>query len=240
MHTVYWSHLPINKNIPDDLSLLIEEPIPVFNMVLKEFGKKNFVRDKDSMFFNCPAFKNVNKNVFAITSPVNLTFDLNDTRIQVKELAQREFDNMIHVRNFMDRFLSINFGLLMFSGKSVQASQLPAYMSSCEMAVKTRIVPGVFDISKWFRPFELSFFVNEFNNTLSIKRGDPLFYICFDTDEDIEFKRFKCTDKLTREVDMCLSVKRYVSNLGLEQLYNMFNGSRTNKRVLKLIEQNLI
>jgi len=156
MHTVYWSCAPLTP-LPisnDDMSLLYVEPVPVYKKVLDEVVNMNIVKTKRTAqyFFNCPAFKQTIRNTFAILAPIDLTMSLTPTELRVKELNQREFDLFINVRSLEDKFIGLNTGLLLFSEKSVNMTAYSAFLSKGDVARKTRIIHGTYNISKWFRP----------------------------------------------------------------------------------------
>jgi len=41
-------------------------------------------------------------------------------------------------------------------------------------------------------------------------------------------------------MDKCLNLKKYIKNIGLDLLYGMFSGAGGNKKVARLIKQNLL
>jgi hypothetical protein len=103
------------------------------------------------------------------------------------------------------------------------------------------IVPGSYDISKWFRPVNpaLQLYDNSDKEVQSDK-GDPLMYINFKTNENVRLKRFNITQEIENIMYATTAYKKYDSNRSLSYLYDKFIQSGLNKKTLRLIKENLI
>ena len=92
-----------------------------------------------------------------------------------------------------------------------------------------RVMPGAFNIYNWQRPVVPTFEMLE--DKVSIKRGQPLVYIRFRTEnfkDNIILERIERTDELEHNVNSCLSVKTYQKNLSWK-IVNTFNKFRPKK-----------
>jgi hypothetical protein len=103
------------------------------------------------------------------------------------------------------------------------------------------IIPGSYDISKWFRPVNaaLQFYDNSDKMIIS-EKNDPLMYINFKTHDNVKLKRFIVTPEMEDIVYAATTYKRYDPNRSLSYLYDKFVNSGMNRRTLKLIKENLV
>jgi hypothetical protein len=83
------------------------------------------------------------------------------------------------------------------------------------------LIQGTFNIAKWYRPINYAFEIIDDSKPINIKRGDPLFYIRFLTDEKINFVYdFDNTDA-DKAITSCLAVKEFFPLLRMEDNYNI-------------------
>ncbi len=104
--------------------------------------------------------------------------------------------------------LLIGFGLNILSKEdSLLMSIYPANYHKTDIS-RFPIVTGSYDCGKWFRPIHLSIF-NQEEKDFEIKRGDPLFYIKFHTDDKIQLERFNMNEEILSHVASTVEVKKY-------------------------------
>jgi len=100
------------------------------------------------------------------------------------------------------------------------------------------ILPGAFDIGKWFRPIDFSFYLKNDYDEFKISEDEVYSYITFHTDESINFKQFYPSPTVKQLLsDILLSKKYMVGKKSMENFYSMF---KTKSMILKEIKKNLI
>ena len=97
---------------------------------------------------------------------------------------------------------------------------------------------GQMDLNSWFRPLDVMLFRDK-DKPILIKKGEPLYYIKFHTDEEVIFKRFNYIKELNTIVKSCIASRQFTGALSLNKIYDIFNKSKIRNRVLTLIKQNL-
>jgi hypothetical protein len=101
------------------------------------------------------------------------------------------------------------------------------------------IIPGRYDIGKWFRPLEFPFILkNEFDD-FSVKREDILYYLKFYTNKNIIFKQFLPTDNINNFWKSTTDLNAYDNKRfgSIENFYKMF---KLKDKILKEIKENLV
>jgi hypothetical protein len=234
MTTVYWDYYrPFKANW---LGLLLIEPTPA----LFEIAKSR-TPTSDNHFLKCPAFIGYYKNTYVIKSPVDieLRYDNATRRLQVYPQEQEFFDANVTYRgndiDIKDPFLmSIFLGYLFIADKDCTVELIPAFMHDSEFISKTRIVCGYFNISRWYRPIELSFEFKNQSDVIKIKRDDPLAYVRFisDDDEKVTLTRKEFSEEALDAVATCLLTKKSLGKGSMKFLYKVTEQLR-NKLNLK-------
>ena len=205
--------------------------------VLESLSKST---DEVKQYISCYAAQKELKNCYLIRSDIDINL---------------EFDSLGHIRTdrfdqkFYDLFVSANgatlnlaFNNIFFSKNSVEVVQLPAIYHDTPFDEDFYACIGSYDISKWFRPLNAAYINKDLHKqkTISIKRGDPLFYVKFNTNSKVRLKKFEFTEYLYHKMSSCTLLKTTNPKLNLHKLYNIFTSNNLNKRILKEIKNNLI
>lgn len=229
---VYWATNTLLDR-QTKINMMLEPPKPLVSMLPKSNGNKNGYR-------SCSAGKDFWKNTYAIINPADsyvkvsgetekLVFDKNDG------FWLAEPSGLINTYR-----VDYDFSWLFFSEKSVKVQQLPPFLHNTSAAKNGRISAGSFDISKWFRPINLTYLLWENSNELYLKKGEPLSYLQFLTDEKIVLKQFELTPELRDIMVQVVNWKAYYPHEPLHILYERFTRGNRHKRILKLIKENLL
>lgn len=192
----------------------------------------------------CPAWREYYKNTFVVDAPFDLTIQSDgdggytyDSSIPL----QNSRAHMVHVDGAHTVQLRIQD--LVFADAPLMAEQLQPTLIGNTFHKKIDMVSGAFNIGKWLRPLNFAFqtFVGE-PTTIEIKRGDPLYFLRFDTTEDIEIKKFKPSPRIYELLNQCGYVKdaRTGAAKALEMYYKLFLGRNTQKDALSEIRKNLL
>jgi hypothetical protein len=181
---------------------------------------------KGDDYLKCPAFLEYIKNVYVIKAPLDLDLVVKylpngEKTISTLQYDQLFFDSVVMSRlnQSKDSMLSINFSYCFFSDKPVLVESLPAFMHKTELVKNIICIPATFDISKWIRPIDFTFKIIDDTKTISFKKGDPLFYIRFHTDDKIVMEKIVESEELKKLKTACLQLKRVIPNNTLQKNY---------------------
>jgi hypothetical protein len=164
-----------------------------------------FYANTNSKFKLCPANAQFLKNFWVIKSPFDLIFnyDRKNNSCFVNQ-NQKFFNTFINMRynDFSKTDLalcSFHFQYLFVSDKPVILEVYPPFLHG--EVKNTRFINGSFNIYKWQRPVDFSFEILNDNEPVEIKRGQPLFYVKFlsnNIEEDFKLKNIEWTDELLK------------------------------------------
>ena len=138
---------------------------------------------------------------------------------------------------------------IFFSEDDVEMIIGNGYFSQSDFSSKTNIISGMFNISKWFRPIDLSFIVKNKNDPILIREFDVLSsctFLCKDHSK-VELKQFQISDKLKEFYGQCYNHRMFVNSLKhykiseyFDKFYDAFVRSNIKKSILKEINNNLM
>jgi hypothetical protein len=214
MTTVYWQF----KDRPlGALGLAYYEP---------ELALPDILKNKSSEYIKCPAFLDYFKNTYLIRSPVDIKITYNNGILNILPQGQEFYnDYIVHRGNEIkenDSFLmTLNFNYLFIASKDCFIEVMPAVFH--EISTKVRLIPGTFNIHKWFRNIEFAFeFLNE-NEPLVIKRGDPLYYVKFRplNNEKVLLEQKYFDESVLKAVSSCSFLKLALPSKPLNFLYKL-------------------
>lgn len=237
---LYWSICggDTEDDYTDALYLLTEEPDNLYDHLVKNIDKEDV---NTSNYTLCPAVINETKKIYIVRSPIDYTISWTGDSLTTNEYGQSFFDKMVYVRSINSGYITLGFPrIVVYADSEVYLKQYPAFLNESDFSRKTRMVPGGFDISSWFRPLDPTFQILEKNTTIEIKKGDPLYYIIVDTDEEVTFKKFMMTADLRSMMGKCTKLKALITNRKLKTLYSMFTRSNLNKIILNNIKSQLV
>jgi len=204
-------------------NLLWFDPDPLLNDLIKSRGKQ--------LYFKCPAYTDYHQNTFIIRSPLDLTIttELNhETKekfVKIKEYDQDFFDKYIYIRecNYdTPTLLTFNLQYLFYSeDEECRLELLHPSDHKSDFSNKVSVIPGAFDIAKWYRPVECAFSIPEHETTISIKRGDPLYYVRIVTDKKVKLDKGEYTPEVSEMVESMVQIKKYTQDNTMEENYDL-------------------
>jgi len=235
---VYWAPM-IGSNFA--LSYLDQqEP----DRLLSHINKKTFQEYKNihQNFRSCPAFINLFKNTYALRFTHDYELNVKDGVIWSDMLDKDFFDSQVRFRSEDKKFLGFNLFYYFFAEEELEMSYTASYFEDNSFNSSAVIIPGIFDISKWFRPVESSFILKDGCEKLVMNKDDVYAYIHFHTDQKIQFKRFHATKEI---IDLGENFIRYNKKnlrptMSMIPFYDAFARSKMKKLVLKKIKENLL
>ena len=128
---------------------------------------------------------------------------------------------------------------------SLEMSLMPAFMEDNSVANDTIMIPGSFDIGKYFRTLDYAFHVKDhaIGRPIQWSRSDVFCYVKFHTHEPIKLKRFFWTAELEQLDYTMMQQKssRYdtPNSLAVEWYYKIFDKFNMKERMIEIIQKNL-
>ena len=230
-----------------DLNHLYAEPKSLYEALL---AQKAPLKDNSSDFLRCPATSDLFKSTFVVRAPVDTHVLLDFEKRRAKHLNDGPAEenrykiklDFIHQPTLLNRnLIDYNHPILFFSEEdSMVATLTPPYFEHVASYQSGTIVPGRFDIGKWFRPVNMEFQLWEGVNVLNVPAGEALCYVTFHTDKKIVLKRFVTNKEIEKLIASIAKVSPLRKFAKLSERYKAFEQSRSKQRVLGLIKKQLI
>ena len=243
---VYWAPAYSARDAYD-LNHLYAEPKSVYEEMV---AKKAPLKDVSSDFLRCPATSSLLKNTFSVRAPVDTHVSLNFDSRRIKQIGENASNehsykikfNFLHQPTLLNHNL-INYvhPIVFFSEEDTMVATLtPPYFERVSSYQFGTIVPGRFDVAKWFRPMNMEFQLWPGVDTLNVPAGEALCYLHFDTEKKIVLKRFVTNNEIEKLIGSFVNVSPFRKFARLSDRYRMFEESQSKQRVLKVIKKQLI
>jgi hypothetical protein len=234
---VFWSTV-YPPDIYPDYHMLYKDPVPLIQDLVKERGPEN-----PHDFFACPAFHRHSLNTFVIRSTVDAHVGIHPEGFSAQDehskLTGQMFSYMHPTRKGY-RTILFDHRMLFFSERPLTLFTYPAYMHTGEIQSKLCYVPAAYDISKWLRPIQGTYEVREDVDSIRVREDDPLYYVRFDTTEKVRLRRVQMTPELHGIAHGCVHYKLFRPKSSLDRVYAAFMQAKLQKRVLKLMRENVL
>lgn len=231
--TIYWSGRHPFSSPMMNWNMVYDDPKPVMSTMPKH-------TDRGSEMLRCPAFTGQLSNVFAMTSPLNLSYSIVNNEV-VRDNEQALLAKLQHERAVEgNNLLSLDMSFYFFSEDDIEMTWQAPYFSPSPHLQYGSIVPGTFNISKWFRPANPEFNLWAGVEKFKLAEGEVFAYVSFHTDSRITFKRFNFTQELLNVAAVCSAGAGWEPRVPLLKRYDRFTRTKTHKLVLDLIKDNVI
>jgi hypothetical protein len=240
---VYWAPCwtDVSQN---NWNMLYPDPEQLYKNLSKKRSKDTSPLDN---LLQCPAVSSKFKNTYIFKSAVDTDISINNNevtsifpdplqRVGLGAKIQRtpSFENNLLV--------VVMLSWIFFTDEeSLEATFTPPYFHKTGIQEYGAVIPGTFNIGKWFRPYVYEINLWENVNQLKIKEYDPLFYAEFLTDRPINMQRFEMNEKL-----FALSNASSTSSVSMGALkslskrYEHFAQSRNKEIVINQIQQQIV
>jgi hypothetical protein len=224
-----------------DWSFMYPKPKTLFSDLLTN---KNKTKDTSS-YLVCPAVASKFKKTLVFKNSVNASYEYGSNNgsyyivPKTKEYIHAECMRDAIINKQPTFLFSLNY--LFFSEEPLKMSATAPYFHKPEYTKNGSVIPGVFDIGQWFRPYNFEVQMWEESGEFSIKDGEPLFYIEFETDRKINLKRFNLTEKIKRMSEANVSsINLFGPFQPLSEKYKKFKEVGYREKILTEIKNNLI
>ena len=241
---VYWSPW-WNIEKKNSFDIYYHEPENVYTNLLDKYEQPRITKN----FMHCPAFRDAVKNSYVIFSQTDI--DLSIQTNENNEIQNFGFTHpekiaiggkLSHMPSLKNQFLiETDMAVTFFSEQSLDISITSPFFHETPYLSSAAVVPGKFNIGKWFRPINFEFNLWENVKRLKIDSGEPILYFNFYTDSKIVFKRFQFNERLFY---LSSQLVRYRQNpdkpMSLMTRYKKFEQSMIKNVILKEIKNNLL
>ncbi len=251
--TVYWSTPSYLEN-ESSWHFLYREPESLFKNVYKIHSD---TIDKKETLFACPAFNDHASNVFVFSSAIDDTINIQDGVLdnflyRKKDVGSEQLviptDSKLILRNARQSSLtgyvsvSYNMSWILFSDEPLVAKFIAPYYPQTSPCEGSLLSVGKFDIGKIYRPFQLDYHIPLKTKQMVFKKEDPLFYVEFETDRPIIFKRYEYSFKLDRVVKEVIKTysQMFGQRIPLSKRYEDAKMAKIPELVLSEIRKNLV
>lgn len=212
-------------------------------LVSKSFYSKNII-EKNNPKLNlnyCPGFNENLKNLYAIKSIYDYSIILEPNHAYSNFYDQKFYDDHVLIRSLEKKAITFSQKNIFFTEHNtlkMTAYEYPFFEQN-EITKRCILIPGKFDIGKWFRPLEFPFFLKNDFDTFVVNEGDIMYYVRFHTEEKIILKQFMITDKLYDMIDSTVNIS--INRTKMFNNFNLFyNKLRHKPLIIKEIKENLI
>lgn len=227
MTTVHWDihDNPALGPTYETLKIVYLPPEPVLPYILNSRQHAG-----NNTYLKCPAFIDYYKNVYVIKSPfsMQINFNAKDKYLSVQPQNQEFYDafllNRADVISEDDPFLfSLLIKYLFTADADCAIEELPVTFHDSPLNSKLKLIPGTYNIGKWFRPLEAAYEVMAKAESISIKRGDPLFYVRFipKDNKKVTLKHVKFSSEQLKAVQHCAKLKESFPQHSLSAAYKL-------------------
>lgn len=239
--TVYVAEGAPSDDMKSDWSFLYPRPTNLFS----DLSKERAIGLKTASFLSCPAFSDITKKTIQYTSPMDCSYMYDFSNQAMPVVLPKTKSHIPFTTNpkSLDVANTIFFQLkyFMFADEPLEVLFTSPYFSQSKYTQYATIVPGRFDIGNWFRPYNFEVQPWSQKGTITIEKDEPLFYAQFQTDRDIEIKRFEMTDKLKELSVACMGTTAlFGRGQSLVSRYRMFNRVGLRSKILTEIKKNII
>jgi len=226
---VYWSCL-------EEEALRAQEPSSIYNQILLKKSTK-----ENGLLF-CPSFKEYTKNIYGIHSIYDYEFMIEDSLVFSKKYDQKFYDNHMVVRSAEEKLFSFCQRFIFFTEEDelLMSANMQPFFEDNSISERCMLIPGMFDIGKWFRNIDFAFYLKNNFNIFTISEGDIFQYIKFYTNKRIVFKQFFMDDFLNQQHQYVLDSKNHRIQKQYRGLSPYYQMSKNKNKIIKAIKNNLV
>ena len=229
---VYWANL-------EDEWVRALPPDPVSKSFYQRF--KHEKKTPFTILGACPVFNGNLINLYNLRSIYSYEFRIEEDKVVTDMYTQEFFDKHVNVRDLdakMFGFVQKNVFFTEEESLLMSAYEFPNFEDN-NITKRVHTIPGKFDIGKWFRPLEFAFYLRDGVKDFKIEQEEVYCNLRFHTEEKIEFKQFRYTEKLSSYLTANLGFATYTSRKysSMNPFYNSF---KLKNKIIQEIKENLV
>ena len=204
-----------------------------------DFIKKRNKNLKNKAYQSCTAFRESSKNIYFFKQPLSTYIKFDDHGNIVENNDYQYYIN--RESSLLNCFsCDFDFGWIFYSEESLVIKWTDTYMHNTTTKQFGFLNSGSFDISRWFRPLNLTYHLWENVKEFKTEKDDPAAYIEFLTDKEIILKPFLLTQEIINISKAGEEIVKNKSNQSLSELYNIFIKNNLKTALIKEIKNNII
>lgn len=241
---VYWSPWWLWDSSKAGFDIYYHTPESVYSNILKKFIGSTETKN----FIQCPAVMNKLKQTYVMfaRTDIDMAIQLDENKkvsgfgfVDPEKVAIG--GKLSHSPTLENQFLlELDMSVVFFAEEPLMVSSSSPYFHQTPHLNYGALVPGEFDVGRWFRPINLEYNLWPDVTRLKIDAGEPLVYFSFNTDKKIIFKRFSFNSRL---FNLCSQIIRYKDKPKWKSLnfrYQKFKEASMRELVLTEIKNNLV
>jgi hypothetical protein len=188
----------------------------------------------------CTGAKNMFTKTYVISHPISATVSISGNYDSPN--VNSTFNAFVsRPASFKEQYsVDYDFSWLFFSEESVIMKQTPPYLHGTSEKSSATLATAEYDISKWFRPVNPCYLLWKGVTSFTVTKDDPAFYLEFQTTKKVVLKHFEVTSEISQLATEVTSHKNLFPKESLSTLYSRFTRSHRDKRLIKLIKDNLL
>lgn len=236
---IYWCANVFDEKI--DWNILYYKPTFLYEEIKR---KRSDISKKELSLFSCPAVKDLTSKIIVIKNTINSHYkflkknDLYEYKVLSKDHIGLHFEHKSNLENCMMFVYGMSF--LMFTEENINMTFTSPYFSNSQHLKYGSLVPGKFNISKWFRSINFEFNLWSGVEEFKINKDEDMAYIHFDTTNEIELVRFYLTNEIKKIADAASTSSKWEKLIPLKERYDRFKRTQMNKLLIKEIKKNII
>jgi hypothetical protein len=199
---VYWACL-------EEEWLRAKKPIPLSKLF---YDKKLYI-NKDSLsgINACPAVNDDMQNVFGLSSIYDYEFTMTDQGLISPNNDQRFADRHVVMRSKDNKFFTFRQDLIFFTDEPslLMTSNIFPYLEDNNISERCMIPQGTFDIGRWFRNTDFTFYLKNNYNQFKIAYDEIYSYVKFHTNEKINFIQYRHDEKIALYLQDVVNSRNY-------------------------------
>jgi hypothetical protein len=220
--------------------ILYPNPTTLFN----EYTKNRADHTDTANFLSCPAVANKFKKTLVFKCPATFSYSYDfDNDPLMKPVTENNISIFINRNPTLKDgpLMSLELSYILFADEPLDCYFTPPMFSKPGYTKEVSIIPGEFNIGKWFRPYNIEFQFWNKSGVLEFQENEHLFYAELKTDKKIKMHKFQMTPKLTDYVaSNTRSTRFFGRGESLLKRYNRFTDAGMREKVLTEIKKNLI
>ena len=198
-----------------DLAMFGPEPVEIY-------------KQKKGRYKVCPAFQKALDDYYVIKSPVDIEFTWteDDKRLNIKKGHQQILERDGDRGEDDNKLMTFFFQYVFVADKPTMMEVFSPLFEN--KPLNWHVLPGKYDICSWVRPVDITIELKEKEGKFEVKRGEPLMYIKFYSEnfyEEFEFEQVAMHEKIYEQVNACTGLKDHLRNVKLIDLKKMFDSS---------------
>lgn len=238
---VYWACMELEWQVAQEPSSVSRS---FFKNVypLKNNNPSNEEKSKWIPLNKCPAFASYLTNLYEIKSLYDIKFHVSKEKDKIiSHYDESFFNSKIQIRSIEKKAFSLGNAFIFFTDEDsleITSYEYPRFEQN-SITDSCIMIPGKYDIGKWFRPLEFAFYLKEDVDIFSVEKGDILYYIKFHTNEKINFKQFRPSEEIRNMIKENNSLQSVLPKK-IKMFEKFYSSFKMKKLVLDEIKRNLI